>query len=165
MLLKFKSIRNDLLAANRSLNYLKKILEHKLENLKAEDLHKIIDNENLNFVFPIKRKNKFTGECSNKVFHFPKIDDQNKNRDRVGADFREEKLPRTPKEQTDIKATIINLLKISGGPISYSTIAKNFSNKFQDFDFEFILNELEKLRREGEIVGQVSAGKLYFKIK
>jgi len=165
MLLKLKSIRNDLLAANRSLNYLKKNLEAKLENLKREDLDNIIDNENLKFVFPIKQKNKFAGKGSNKVFHFPKMDDQNRNHDRADADFQEEKLSCAPKEKTDIKGTIIKLLKISGGPISYSAIAKNFSNDAHDFDFEFILNELEQLRREGEIVGQVSAGKLYFKIK
>jgi hypothetical protein len=165
MLLKLNSAKNDLIVANTSLYNLKQIIELKLEKLKTEDLDKNIDNKKLKFVLPNKQESKFVGECSNKVFHFPKIDDQNINHDKFGADFREEKLPRTPKEKTDIKATIIKLLKISGGPISYSTIAKNFSNGSRDFDFEFILNELEQLRREGEIVGQVSAGKLYFRIK
>jgi hypothetical protein len=70
----------------------------------------------------------------------------------------------TREEKPGIKTKIINLLKVSSGPVAFSEIAKILSNASEDCDFEYILSELEQLKNEGIIVNRMHGGKLYFQI-
>ena len=70
----------------------------------------------------------------------------------------------TREKTLSIKTKIINLLKRSSRPMSYSEIAKNLSKDSVEYDFEHILSTLEQLKSEGKIVNRLSGGKLYFRI-
>jgi hypothetical protein len=108
--------------------------------------------------------NKYVKERSGKIVHSPTIEGHTGNHAKNSSDFRKKNIKNTRKEKLNMKTKIINLLKISSRPISYSEIAKNLSNDSADYDFEYILSELEQLKSEGKIVDWVSAGKLFFRI-
>lgn len=109
--------------------------------------------------------NKYVNESSDKIVHFPKIKSHSGNHAGNSSDFRKKNVIDTRKEKLKIKTKIINLLKVSSRPISYSEIAKNLSNDSADYDFEYILSVLEQLKSEGKIVDRVSGGKLFIRIK
>ena len=107
----------------------------------------------------------YVKKSPDKIVHSPKIEDPTGNHTKKSSDFRKNNIINTRKEKLSIKAKIINLLKKSSRPISYSEIAKNLSNDSADYDFEYILRELEQLKSEGKIVDGISGGKLFFRIK
>jgi hypothetical protein len=108
--------------------------------------------------------NKYVKESSDKTVQPPKIEGNTGNHASNSSDFRKKNVIDTRIEKLNMKTKIINLLKISSRPISYSEIAKNLSNDSADYDFEYILSELEQLKSEGKIVDWVSGGKLIFRI-
>ena len=94
-----------------------------------------------------------------------KTEKLNRDQDKNSSDFREEEFLDMYKGNSDIKSELLSLLKITNGPMSYSEIAKHLSKNSSDYDFESILKELDQLKNEGKVIGQVSAGKIYFQIK
>ena len=109
--------------------------------------------------------NNYVKKSPDKIVHSPKIEGPTRNHAKNNSDYRKKNIINTRKENLRIKANIIDLLKISSRPISYSEIAKSLSNDSADYDFEYILSELEQLKGEGKIVDGISGGKLFFRIK
>lgn len=109
--------------------------------------------------------NNYVKKSPDKILLPPKIKGPTINQSKNSSDLRKKNIIKTRKEKKRIKANIINLLKMSSRPISYSEIAKNLSNDSADYDFEYILSELEQLKGEGKIVDGISGGKLFFRIK
>ena len=109
--------------------------------------------------------NNYVKKSPDKILLPPKTKDPTINHAKNSSDLRKKNIIKTRKEKKRIKANIINLLKMSSRPISYSEIAKNLSNDSADYDFEYILSELEQLKGEGKIVDGISGGKLFFRIK
>ena len=95
-----------------------------------------------------------------------KAEDLDRNGIEVSAspDIRDDNHQDLQGNKSEIKSRIISLLKGASSPVSYSEIAKSVSENSTDYDFEFVLTELEHLKAEGKIVDQVSAGKLYYRI-
>jgi hypothetical protein len=111
------------------------------------------------------RLNNYVKESSVKIAQPPKIKGHIGNHAKNSSDIPKKNLMLTQKEKIGIKDKIINLLKTSRRPISYSEIAKNLSNDSTEYDFEYILSELEQLKSEEKIVDGISGGRLFFRIK
>jgi hypothetical protein len=113
----------------------------------------------------LTRLYKYIEKRPDVIVYSPKLEGHTINHAENSSGFRKNNKKYTPKEKLKINAKIIDLLKVSSRPISYSEIAKNLSNDSADYDFEFILNELERLKNEGKIVDGISGGKLFFRIR
>ena len=104
-------------------------------------------------------------EVTNKMENLNAEDSGQKETDASGRpDIQDDNQQDLQGNKPDIKSKIISLLKGASSPVSYSEIAKSVSENSTDYDFEFVLTELEHLKAEGKIVDQVSAGKLYYRI-
>jgi hypothetical protein len=123
------------------------------------------DNLNTEPHKPEKKLSK--NKSSDSIISFSEIDGQSVNQTKIDSQLSAQKknqlenLKKTP----DLKNKILTLLKKNGKPISYSQIAKYLSRGSSEYDYELILKELDQLSKEGEIISQVSAGKLFFQKK
>ena len=108
---------------------------------------------------------KYIEKSPDIIVYSPKLEGHTLNHTEISPDFRKNNKNYTHPEKLKINAKIINLLKVSSRPISYSEIAKKLSNDSDDYDFEYILSELEHLKNEGKIVDGISGGKLFFRIR
>ena len=66
---------------------------------------------------------------------------------------------------TEVSKKIHALLKKSGNPIPYHDLTKHLSKDYPGYNYDFFLNEVEDLQKEGKVEVQLIAGKLYFQIK
>ena len=164
VLIKIRSIRNDLIDVNRGLDSFKQRIQAEVESIKVAK-HKIIsDSENFEFESHKQAPDKSDREST---FELPLSSEngwQDSNRAEDRSNHQREELIDTREERPDVKKTILNILNETGRPISYSEITKYFSKDSDHYDFDAILEILEKLKNEGIVVGQIYAGKLYFQI-
>jgi hypothetical protein len=65
----------------------------------------------------------------------------------------------------EISTKVHELLKKSGKPTSYHDLTKHLSKDYPGYNYDFFLKEVEDLQKEGKVVVQLIAGKLYFQIK
>ena len=165
ILIKVRSIRKNLIIINRNFNTLNQRIQEEMASLKAEKLYRDKDNINSKFEYHRQAETKSIKDRSNNLFKFSEFDDQYISRDKNGSDFREEEFLNTYKGNSDIKSEILSLLKITNGPMSYFEIAKHLTKDSSDCDFEPILEEMDQLKNEGKVIGQIFSGKIYFQIK
>jgi hypothetical protein len=95
----------------------------------------------------------------------PEINDRNGNQTKIRPDLQENELLDAQPNQSVIKRKVLYLLRAASKPVSYYDIAKYISKDSPNYNFETILKELDQLKKDGKVTGQVSAGKLYFQIK
>ena len=69
------------------------------------------------------------------------------------------------KINTEIRAKIHELLKKSGKPTPYHDLTKDLSKVYPGYNYDFFLNEVEDLQKQGKVEVQLIAGKLYFLTK
>jgi hypothetical protein len=65
----------------------------------------------------------------------------------------------------EIGTKIHELLKKSGKPIPYHDLTENLSKDYPGYNYDFFLEEIEDLQKEGKVEVQLIAGKLYFQIQ
>jgi hypothetical protein len=164
---KVSRIRKNLMVLNSGLRTLNQRIQSEMVSLKAEIFKLKKVNENSEFKFQKQGANKPVDQISNRLKLPSQIDDQTKTQAINSADLGlgEDEILDDGGKMSEIKSKILLLLKISNRPVAYSEIAKYLSNDSHDYDFDLILKELEQLKTEGEIISQVSAGKLYFQKK
>jgi len=165
ILIKVRSIKKNMIIINRNFNTLNQRIQEGMASLKAEKLNRDKDNINSKSEPHKQAETKSIKDRSNDLFQFADFDDQNISRDKNGSDIREEEFFDTYKGNSDIKSEILSLLKITNGPMSYSEIAKHLSKDSSDYNFESILEEMDLLKNEGKVIGQIFSGKIYFQIK
>jgi hypothetical protein len=164
---KVRRIRKNLMMLNSGLRTLNQRLQSEMVSLKSEIIKIKKGNENSEFKFQKQGANKPVDQNSNRLNLPSKTDDQTRIQAKNSADLdlREDEILDDGGKMSEIKSKVLLLLKMSNRPVSYSEIAKYIANDSHDYDFELILKELEQLKTEGEIISQVSAGKLYFQKK
>jgi hypothetical protein len=164
---KVRRIRKNLMVLNSGLRTLNQRLQSEMVSLKSEIIKIKKGNENSELKFQEQGANKPVDQISNRLNLPSETDDQTRIRAKNSADLKigEDEILDDWGKMSEIKSKILLLLKMSNRPVSYSEIAKYIANDSHDYDFEFILKELEQLKTEGEIISQVSAGKLYFQKK
>jgi cell division protein FtsB len=162
VLKKVNRIRKNLIVLNGGLRTLNRKLKAEMAGLKAEIANLKKDPEKLKF--QKQAASRSVDEGSNGLLLYSEVEDQNRDRAKNDArpDLRNIELSDNWEKMSDIKDKVMHLLETTGKPISYSEIAKYFSKHSDDHDFELILKELEQLKKAGEIISHVSAGKLYF---
>ena len=167
ILKKVRRIRNNLIVLNRGLRTLNRNIKTEMASLKAEIVKIKKGNDRLKS--SKQAANGPVNESSNRSLPESRTGDQNTDRAQkvAGPDLRKIELPddRGEISDDDIKDKVLQLLETTGKPISYSEIVKYLSKNSSTPDFELMLKYLEQLKREGVIIGQVSAGKLYFQKK
>jgi hypothetical protein len=163
ILVKVKSIRKDLTAINRNLASLNQRLHDEMKGLKAVKPQRYVDDKNLEFEYQRPNENESAKESSHGFSSG--IEDQSGHYGKISSDSRTEELLGARPHMSDIKSKVLRLLRATRRPVSYYDIAKHLSKESPDYNFETILKELDQLKKDGEVIGQVSAGKLYFQIK
>ena len=152
---------------NSGLRTLDQRIQSELASLRAEIINLKKADENSKYEFQKQSANQPDKEISNEFSLLSEPGGQNENHAHNSADLdlKEDEILENWQKLSDVKNKILLLLNMSSRPISYSEIAKYLSKDSPDYDFELILKELEQLKTEGEIISQVSAGKLYFQKK
>jgi hypothetical protein len=66
---------------------------------------------------------------------------------------------------TELKSTILKLIKASDLLVSLNHIARSLSGKHFDGNYHPLLNELGQLEKEGQIEGTSKGGKVYYRMR
>ncbi|UCD81275.1 MAG: hypothetical protein JSW26_07575 [Desulfobacterales bacterium] len=167
ILTKAAGIRKNLVALNRELRILNQKIQTETASLRAEINNLKKSYQTPKFEYQKQDAKKNGSEISIRRNLHSETDDQNgiQFKNSADLDLKKDEIAGSRKKVYDVKNKILLLLKMSGRPMSFSEIAKYLSKVSPDHDFESMLKQLEQLKAEGEIISQVSAGKLYFKKK
>ncbi len=150
---------------NRSLDAINHKIQEQLKPKKADKVSSAKNNTTSKPLLQKPDRHRFLNDRSNELSLVSKIRPQHQKSIRDNSDLTQENLSGSKANNTDIKNNIISLLQNTNKPTSFYDIAKHLSNGSPDYNFEFILKELDRLKAAEKIVGQVSAGKLYFQLK
>ena len=159
LLYKIRRIRIDLINVNQNLDKLNLRLQEDRDSLKADQFRFNMGNENLNTELQKPEENNSKNKSSDRIISFSEIHGQSVNQAKINSELSSQK------KESDLKYKILKYLRKNSKPISYSEIAKYLSRGSSESDYELILKELDQLSKEGEIISQVSAGKLFFQKK
>lgn len=81
------------------------------------------------------------------------------------AEIRNEAYALSLISNSDLKQRILDLINKTDKSISLQYLAKNLSKQYFDGNYHPVLNELDRLEKDGEIEGRVINGKVFYKKK
>jgi len=164
VLSKIRKIRIELIDTTQHLHSLIQRLQADKEHLKTDNYNLKAANDHPKIELQKHGEKNSINKHSNRVIPFTEVYHRFKNPtgNSAESDFLKEELLENQDGNPEIRSKILSLFMANNRPISYSDIAKYLSQGSSETDFELILTELERLKTEGEIIGHVSAGKLYF---
>lgn len=168
LLYRIRRIGIDLINVNQNLDKLHQRLQENRAPLLDEDQFRFnTGNDNLNTKPQKPEENNYKNKFSDSIIPFSEIHGESVYQSKINSQSNSQKkdLLNNLENNPDLKYKILKLLKNNSKPISYSQIAKYLSRGSSESDYELILKELDQLSKEGEIISQVSAGKLFFQKK
>jgi len=167
LLYKIRRIGIDLINVNQNLDKLNRRLQEDIDPLKVDHFRFSMGNDNLNTEFQKPEEKNSKNKLLDRIIPFSEIHDKSVNKTKINSKLSSQKkeLLVNLNKTSDLKHKILKFLMKNSKPISYSEIAKYLYRGSSESDYELILKELDQLSKEGEIISQVSAGKLFFQKK
>ena len=159
LLYKIRRIGIDLIKVNQNFDKFNQRLQEDRDPFKVDQFLFSMGNDNLNTELQKPEGNNSKNKSSDSIIQFSEIHGQSVNQTKINSELSSQK------KESDLKYKILKYLRKNSKPISYSEIAKYLSRGSSESDYELILKELDQLSKEGEIISQVSAGKLFFQKK
>ena len=159
LLYKIRRIVIDLINVNQNFDKITQILQEDRDSLKEDQFRFSMEDGNLNTELQKPEENNSKNKSIDRIIPFSEIHGQSVKQTKINSELGSQK------KESDLKHKILKYLRKNSKPISYSEIAKYLSRGSSESDYELILKELDQLSKEGEIISQVSAGKLFFQKK
>lgn len=167
LLYKIRRIGIDLINVNQNFDKITQILQEDRDSLKEDQFRFSMEDGNLNIELQKPEENNSKNKSPDRIIPFSEIHGQSLKQTKINSELGSQKkeLLENLKKESDLKHKILKYLRKNSKPISYSEIAKYLSRGSSESDYELILKELDQLSKEGKIISQVSAGKLFFQKK
>lgn len=177
ILIKVRNIVRVLSRVNNSLDIIAQRLGRQPEEAKKKTAH----DERLGSAANQDRKSADSTESGHNPRKVMSISSSRKNQKKSLADLetagrrrqepdtgRKVSQVKSPEEHAirrEISAKIYELLKKSGKPTPYHDLTEKLSKDYPGYDYDYFIREIEGLKKEGKVLVQLVAGKLYFQVK
>ena len=173
ILFNLRSTGNVLIDVGRELDTLAQNLDQQLSDAYLPDSNRFLPEFNSNGNVSVSSLEEKDGTW-NPVAASPgtdilkqnvltKLKDYLKNKQtKTAAESKDDPFAASLVNNSDLKQRIMDLVGGADTSISLQHLVKNLSKQYFDGNYHPVLNELDRLEREGEIEGRVINGKVFF---